>query len=290
MRGHLVLALLIAQLVLVLARTEAASIAGLKPDLAAKEGAAVDRSSLTFEEIDTQLQVSQKFLKPDSMTFRFYQRPDILQKCSIVRELGARKLVHATAAAENSPPSHFIASALAVLFPSSSPAVNALLATAYISGPPNLLLALCPPDVDPATLSTMVAFAVGGLLGDTLFHLVPEIFVGEDDVDEAKVRFVMVEPKRNLVLGAAMLVGLVTFVAMDKGLRIATGGGGHSHGREGQQSSRDETVVEGKSSALCEDEGLRRRKKTDGSQPIQTLIEPHEHNPSIKLGGYLNLM
>ena len=26
----------------------------------------------------------------------------------------------------------------------------------------------------------MVAFAVGGLLGDTLFHLLPEIFLGED--------------------------------------------------------------------------------------------------------------
>jgi zinc transporter 7 len=117
----------------------------------------------------------------------------------------------------------------AVLFPG-SPAVNALLATLYISGPPNFLLALCPPNIDPSSLSVMVAFAVGGLLGDTLFHLLPEIFLGEDSPEH--VRFVFVEPNRNLLLGVAIMVGFVTFVAMDKGLRIATGGGGghdHSH-------------------------------------------------------------
>ena len=73
----------------------------------------------------------------------------------------------------------------------------------------------------------MVAFAVGGLLGDTLFHLLPEIFLGEDPHDT--VRFVMLEPNRNLLLGVAIMVGFVTFVAMDKALRIATGGSGHSH-------------------------------------------------------------
>ena len=74
----------------------------------------------------------------------------------------------------------------------------------------------------------MVAFAVGGLLGDTLFHLLPEIFLGEAAPDHA--RFVMVEPNKNLLLGVAIMVGFLTFVAMDKSLRIATGGeGGHDH-------------------------------------------------------------
>ena len=74
----------------------------------------------------------------------------------------------------------------------------------------------------------MVAFAVGGLLGDTLFHLLPEIFLGEAAPDHA--RFVMVEPNKNLLLGVAIMVGFLTFVAMDKSLRIATEGeGGHDH-------------------------------------------------------------
>ena len=92
----------------------------------------------------------------------------------------------------------------------------------------DFLLALCPPNIDPSSLSIMVAFAVGGLLGDTLFHLLPEIYLGEAAPDHA--RFVMVEPNKNLLLGVAIMVGFLTFVAMDKSLRIATGGeGGHDH-------------------------------------------------------------
>ncbi|KAK5944065.1 hypothetical protein PMZ80_003346 [Knufia obscura] len=117
-----------------------------------------------------------------------------------------------------------------ILFPSSKPAINALLATAYISGPPNFLLALCPPNIDPSSLSIMVAFAVGGLLGDTFFHLLPEIFLGEDE-SPTKVRLVALEPNRNLLLGVFIFIGLATFMAMDKALRIATGGA-HSHSHD----------------------------------------------------------
>ena len=91
-----------------------------------------------------------------------------LQHCSFVQSL--KRYKH-----ENTPPvSSWTAKLFAVLFPSSSPAINSLLATLYISGPPNFLLALCPPNINPASLTIMVAFAVGGLLGDTLFHLLPE--------------------------------------------------------------------------------------------------------------------
>lgn len=131
----------------------------------------------------------------------------------------------------------------AILFPG-TPAVNSLLATLYISGPPNLLLGLCPPNIDASSLSVMVAFAVGGLLGDTIFHLLPEIFLGEDSPDE--VRFVKLEPNKNLLLGVAMLVGFVTFVAMDKGLRIATGGEelhDHSHSKANASNEKDDRAV-----------------------------------------------
>lgn len=81
----------------------------------------------------------------------------------------------------------------------------------------------------------MVAFAVGGLLGDTIFHLLPEIFLGEASPEHA--RFVLVDPNKNLLLGVAIMVGFVTFVAMDKGLRIATGGNGHSHSHSHESNS-----------------------------------------------------
>ncbi|MCJ1272276.1 hypothetical protein MMC21_000062 [Puttea exsequens] len=93
----------------------------------------------------------------------------------------------------------------------------------------------------------MVAFAVGGLLGDTLFHLLPEIFLGEAEPTHA--RFVLVEPNKNLLLGVAIMVGFVTFVAMDKGLRIATGGdGGHDHSH-GQKKEEKQKPIEDKPSS-----------------------------------------
>lgn len=173
----------------------------------------------------------------------------------------------------------------AVLFPG-SPAVNALLATLYISGPPNFLLALCPPNIDPSSLSVMVAFAVGGLLGDTLFHLLPEIFLGEDE--PGNVKFVMVEPNKNLLLGVAIMVGFITFVAMDKALRIATGGaGGHDHSHS---HSHDKVEASAKSSGVeknASQDGMRARK----SAANDVAVAPEkEINASVKLGGYLNLI
>jgi solute carrier family 39 (zinc transporter), member 7 len=181
-----------------------------------------------------------------------------------------------------------------VLFPG-SPAVNALLATLYISGPPNFLLALCPPNIDPSSLSVMVAFAVGGLLGDTLFHLLPEIFLGEDSPEH--VRFVLVEPNRNLLLGVAIMVGFVTFVAMDKGLRIATGGeGGHDHGHshtgEIVEVVKPAAIASGADSSPAKSTRSRKKANGSGAPELEVVKEDKEKeiNASVKLAGYLNLM
>ncbi|KAI1073766.1 ZIP zinc transporter [Whalleya microplaca] len=204
-----------------------------------------------------------------------------LQTCPIVQDLNTEKL------AGSSDTSSRVEQIFAVLFPG-SPAVNALLATLYISGPPNFLLALCPPNIDPSSLSIMVAFAVGGLMGDTLFHLLPEIFLGEDSPEH--VRFVLVEPNRNLLLGVAIMVGFMTFVAMDKGLRIATGGEGHDHSH-GSHSHDAVTNDKAASSAVeVSDKELKSRKKGKKNQKVAVQEEEKEINPSVKLGGYLNLI
>ena len=145
----------------------------------------------------------------------------------------------------------------------------------------------------------MVAFAVGGLLGDTLFHLLPEIFLGEDEHD--KVKFVMVEPNKNLLLGAAILAGLLTFVAMDKALRIATGGeGGHSHSH-GHAHDEPEAATENSGATTATDtdidskESLRSRKSATNGTIAQAnsateKAKVREVSASAKLGGYLNLI
>lgn len=210
------------------------------------------------------------------------------QSCSIVQELNAAEHAHHAEA-----PSSLTTRIFAILFPS-TPAINALLATLYISGPPNFLLALCPPNIDPSSLSVMVAFAVGGLLGDTLFHLLPEIFVGEGE--EGRAKFVLVEPNRNLILGLGIMVGFMTFVAMDKGLRIATGGAGHDHSHAGHDHSHGHTAGSdvGISSGVNTVAGEAKSRKKKGDKETSTDVVEHsagkEVNPSVKLGGYLNLM
>lgn len=172
-----------------------------------------------------------------------------------------------------------------VLFPG-SPAVNSLLATAYISGPPNFLLALCPPNIDPSSLSVMVAFAVGGLLGDTLFHLLPEIFLGEDEPD--RVRFVQVNNNKNLLLGVAIMVGFLAFVGMDKGLRIATGGDGHDHGHGHVEDKKSEGTTTAREVVVADKE-LRSRKVTT-TEPETLSSTPDGASTSVKLSAWLNLI
>ncbi|KFA49051.1 hypothetical protein S40293_06180 [Stachybotrys chartarum IBT 40293] len=203
-----------------------------------------------------------------------------LQTCPIVQELNAAKQARFDAA-----PSSVTTQLFDILFPG-TPAVNALLATLYISGPPNFLLALCPPNIDPSSLSVMVAFAVGGLLGDTLFHLLPEIFLGEDEPGRA--RFVLVEPNRNLVLGLAILVGFMVFVAMDKGLRIATGGAGHDHSHGTHDHAHEHGAA--KASGVDAAKGEVKSRKKKGKGATSTAVAEKEVNPSVKLGGYLNLI
>ncbi|KAH8692613.1 ZIP zinc transporter [Talaromyces proteolyticus] len=208
-----------------------------------------------------------------------------IQKCSVVQALNEYKLA--------SQPEHasWASRVFAVLFPG-SPAVNAILATLYISGPPNFLLALCPPNIDPSSLSIMVAFAVGGLLGDTLFHLLPEIFLGEDSPEHA--RFVLVDNNKNLLLGLGIMVGFVTFVAMDKILRIATGGeGGHDHGHSHSHSAQESATTTSSKSGDKDGE-LRKRKNNPTASSKATDkredTDDKEINTSVKLGGYLNLI
>lgn len=165
-----------------------------------------------------------------------------------------------------------------------------MMGTLYISGPPNFLLALCPTDIDPSSLNIMVAFAVGGLLGDTLFHLLPEIFLGE--APEGEVRAVFVEPNKNLLLGVAIMVGFLTFVAMDKGLRIATGGEGHSHDHGSHSAVEEKSNA--KSSAVAGNDSSDRelRKRGKGADKKDTAAEKKDTpaKPSVKLSAYLNII
>ncbi|KAI4742074.1 Zip-domain-containing protein [Aureobasidium sp. EXF-12298] len=219
-----------------------------------------------------------------------------IQQCPLVQSLNAHKASTAHEAATG-----FTARAFAVLFPG-SPAVNTLLfayllldrsSVLYISGPPNFLLALCPADIDPASLNTMVAFAFGGLMGDTLFHLLPEIFVGEDSPEH--VTLVVADGNKNILLGIAIMVGFVSFVILDKAIRIASGGDeghGHSHGHaHGKIEGGDKAAASAKASGSdngAQTDGLRQRNSEKAGTKSVVPVE-QESGPSSNRG-YLNII
>jgi len=127
-------------------------------------------------------------------------------------------------------------------------------------------------------------------MGDTLFHLLPEIFLGEDSPEH--VRFVMVDSKKNLVLGAAILVGFMTFVAMDKGLRIATGGEGHDHSHGTPLLIDDSTAIATGSDGPEKHKAQQRKKKAENGvvRHIEHAKQVESASSSIRLGAYLNLI
>jgi zinc transporter 7 len=132
----------------------------------------------------------------------------------------------------------------------------------------------------------MVAFAVGGLLGDTLFHLLPEIFLGE--VGEGEVKAVIVEGNKNLLLGVGMMVGFVTFIAMDKGLRIAMGGQAHDHSPANKIDSANGHIDTATSSSLSPPNSSSAKKRKSSPKPPKTKSAPaapekKQWNPSTLL-------
>ncbi|OCF32914.1 solute carrier family 39 (zinc transporter), member 7 [Kwoniella heveanensis BCC8398] len=195
------------------------------------------------------------------------------------------------------------------LFPFESPAWNSVLATFYISSIPNFILLAVPATLEPSSLNTMISFATGGLLGDVFLHLVPHSFFGEGH--EEGGRSVVVEEKRNIVIGGAIFLGFAAFFVLDKTMRVlnssAGNEGGHSHSHShphshGHSHSHGTSTAVSSSSASGE---LRSRKSpedvlsTTPSAPSDSKNldggdgdpqgKTKEVNASLKLSAYLNL-
>ncbi|CAK5268357.1 unnamed protein product [Mycena citricolor] len=172
------------------------------------------------------------------------------------------------------------------LFPF-GPAWNSILGTFYISSVPNFILAFIPAKINANTLNTMTAFATGGLLSDVFLHLVPHSFMGERQGDGA--HFVLVEEKRNILIGLGIFVGFASFFVMEKTLRVLAGdedgSGGHGHSHGGESSALSSGVEK-----TSPNESEVRSRKSSGKP------EPEEASGSAKAGGgpskmsaYLNL-
>ncbi|EGN98866.1 hypothetical protein SERLA73DRAFT_181563 [Serpula lacrymans var. lacrymans S7.3] len=211
-----------------------------------------------------------------------------IHECAPIQRLNALKL----AAEEKESP--VMRQVFAWLFPF-GPGWNSVLGTFYISSVPNLILAFIPAEINANTLNTMTAFATGGLLSDVFLHLVPHSFMGEHQ--DPGVHFVMVEEKRNILIGLGIFVGFATFFIMEKTLRVLGGedeSGGHSHSHSHSHShaepSKTSATTSGASVSSSAD-GLRERgpKNTAADHKVDS-DEPHNSATSpSKLSAYLNL-
>ncbi|KAG1737305.1 ZIP zinc transporter-domain-containing protein [Suillus lakei] len=180
------------------------------------------------------------------------------------------------------------------LFPF-GPGWNSVLGTFYISSVPNFILAFIPAEIHPNTLNTMTAFATGGLLSDVFLHLVPHAFMGEHQ--DPGAHFVMVEEKRNILIGLGIFVGFATFFVMEKSLRVLGGeeGHGHSHDHSHTHSeaaaiSADSAQASGASTSLSPG-GLRSRGsgKQNEVDHQEHVEQAHAATAPSKLSAYLNL-
>lgn len=101
------------------------------------------------------------------------------------------------------------------------------------------------------------------------------------------VHFVMLDPKRNALLGLFIFIGFVTFVAMDKTMRIFGAGHDNSHGHSHSHSAVEESA----SASGVEVKGEKRElKKRGGKEKEEEKVTKKEPSNSIKLSSYLNLM
>lgn len=167
------------------------------------------------------------------------------------------------------------------LFPF-GPAWNSILGTFYISSVPNFILAFIPAQINGNTLNTMTAFATGGLLSDVFLHLVPHSFVGEHH----DVHFMMVQDKRNIIVGLGIFVGFASFFMMEKTLRVlgSDSEGGHSHSHSHGTDVSHSTAVAASSDAT----GLRSRGSNKKDDADTDEKGESTRGPS-KLSAYLNL-
>ncbi|KIY65158.1 ZIP-like iron-zinc transporter [Cylindrobasidium torrendii FP15055 ss-10] len=200
-----------------------------------------------------------------------------IQECAPVQQLSELKIALEDQA------SPVMRKVFDVLFPF-GPGWNSILGTFYISSVPNFILAFIPAEIDGNTLNTMTAFATGGLLSDVFLHLVPHSFMGEHQDKGAHV--VMVEEKRNILIGLGIFVGFATFFMMEKTLRVLGGGeeGGHSHSHS---HAHEDTSGHSSSIVSSEHDGLKSRKKSDSTS--ETVDVPQAPTGPSKLSAYLNL-
>ncbi|XP_022901017.2 protein catecholamines up [Onthophagus taurus] len=148
--------------------------------------------------------------------------------------------------------------------------------TLLISAAPFFILFFIPLDntqQKQPLLKILLAFASGGLLGDAFLHLIPHAAMNNEQDhghghghNHGHSHKHGEEDKHDISVGLWVLCGIITFLIVEKIVRILKGGGGHGHSHSIQSKPKENND-----------------KKQKKKEPKE------EHKKDIKVAGYLNL-
>ncbi|XP_068621386.1 zinc transporter zipt-7.2 [Battus philenor] len=126
--------------------------------------------------------------------------------------------------------------------------IKALSSTVFISIVPFFILFFIPIDGSvekQPLLKILLSFASGGLLGDAFLHLIPHALYSQEDGHGHSHSHSHNEDHHephNMTVGLGVLGGIITFLVVEKTVRLFSGSHGHSHNtdkrKDGEKSKK----------------------------------------------------
>uniref|UniRef100_A0A1B6L3Z4 Uncharacterized protein n=1 Tax=Graphocephala atropunctata TaxID=36148 RepID=A0A1B6L3Z4_9HEMI len=179
--------------------------------------------------------------------------------------------------------------------------VEALGSTLLISAAPFFILFLVPLDNSKEKeplLKLLLSFASGGLLGDAFLHLIPHALVPHSHEtghshESAHTHSHSHEHGghgHDMSVGLWVLCGILTFLVVEKFVRLVKGGHGHSHsGVEKVIPNKKDKVSDAESEEDDTSSPKKQPQDVDVSAKKGSSHEITEVHEDIKVAGYLNL-
>lgn len=147
----------------------------------------------------------------------------------------------------------------------------------------------------------LLAFASGGLLGDAFLHLIPHAIHPHSHNGEEHHSHSHEDHEHghthDMSIGLNVLAGIITFLVVEKGVRLMKGGHSHSHshtskssvanGKNSEKSVDDEKTDKSTDKKDADDKTDKKDKKA--AAVVKKQESKTEEENEIEIAGYLNL-
>lgn len=171
---------------------------------------------------------------------------------------------------------------------------HALTSTLLISAAPFLILFLVPLDKSKEKehwLKMLLSFASGGLLGDAFLHLIPHALTphhSEEDDHAGHSHSDGHGHGHDMTVGVFVLLGILSFLVVEKLVRLLKGGHGHSHGSKGESDEKNDRG-DGKKKNKKEEKEAEHNDRGDIKKKGKNEVQKLKQKGIISVSGYLNL-